>query len=259
VAEIAERLSAELGRPIPPEQVAGLLRERLAPLGVVEPDARGEGGEEESGMTDILIRCYQPHDRLRALLDNLTRVTRSPYNILLIVGKRHAVLNQNVGLERARTKYAVFLDDDVILTEGWLERLRETMDRTGAGAVSARQLTMDGTPLSSGAACAKGEIAEICFGGACFMFRTDLGLRFDDHYVRSQWDDFDFIFQLYEKGYKAYIDGRVEFYHHADPKFCQDQNYDYFVKKWTQKGLYRGLMYCRYPWGQRGYLPNFGA
>jgi len=259
VAAIAEQLRAAIGRPISAEQVARLLRERLAPLGVVEPDARGEGGEAESGMTDILIRCYQPHDRLRALLDNLTRVTRSPYNVILVVGKRHAVLNQNIALDRVRTKYAVFLDDDILLTEGWLERLRETMDRTGAGAVSARQLRMDGTPLSSGAACARGEIVEICFGGACFMFRTDLGMRFDETYVRSQWDDFDFIFQIYEKGYKAYIDGRVEFYHHADPKICQDQNYDYFVRKWTQKGLYRGLMYCRYPFGHRGYLPNFGA
>jgi cellulose synthase/poly-beta-1,6-N-acetylglucosamine synthase-like glycosyltransferase len=259
VGAIAAELSAALGRPISAEQVGHLLRERLAPLGVLEPDARGEGGEEESGMTDILIRCYEPGDRLRALLDNLTRVTRSPYNVIVAVGKRSAVRNQNVALDRARTKYAVFLDDDILLTEGWLERLRETMDRTGAGAVSARQLRMDGTPLSSGAACEKDEIAEICFGGACFMFRTDLGLRFDETFVRSQWDDFDFIFQFYELGYKAYIDGRVEFYHHADPKICQDQNYDYFVRKWTQKGLYRGLMFCRYPGGHRGYLPNFGA
>jgi GT2 family glycosyltransferase len=133
------------------------------------------------------------------------------------------------------------------------------MDRTGAGAVSGRQLRMDGSPLASGAAVERGEIAEICFGGACFMFRNDLGLRFDERFVRSQWDDFDFIFQFYERGYKCYIDGRVEFYHHADPKQCIDQNYHYFTQKWTQKGLYRGLMFCRYPDGQRGYLPNFGA
>jgi GT2 family glycosyltransferase len=176
-----------------------------------------------------------------------------------VVGKRSAVRNQNVALDRVCTNYAVFLDDDVLLTDGWLERLRETMDRTGAGAVSARQLRLDGTPLSSGAACAKNEIVEMCFGRACFMFRADLGLRFDEQFVRSQWDDFDFIFQLYEKGYKAYIDGRVDFYHHADPEVCQDQDYDYFVQKWSQKGLYRGLMYCRYPGGERDYLPNFGA
>ncbi len=258
VGQIAATLSQDLGRTVTVEQVHRLLHERLAPLGVLEPDSRGEGGEAESGMTDILIRCYSPGDRLRALLDNLTRVTRSPYNVILVAGKRHAVRNQNLALDRTRTRYAVFLDDDILLTEGWLERLRETMDRTGAGAVSGRQLRLDGSPLSSGAACEKGEIVEICFGGACFMFRADLGIRFDENYVRSQWDDFDFIFQFYERGYKCYIDGRVEFYHHADPKICQDQNYAYFVQKWTQRGLYRGLMYCRYPNGHRGYLPNFG-
>ena len=260
VGEIAARLGEELGRPVSATQLSALLHDKLAPLGVLEPDARGEGDEDESGMTDILIRCYEPNsDRVRALLDNLTRVTRSPYNIIFVAGKRSCVRNQNIALDRARTRYAVFLDDDILLTEGWLERLRETMDRTGAGAVSGRQLRMNGSPLASGAAVEKGEIAEICFGGACFMFRNDLGLRFDERYVRSQWDDFDFIFQLYELGYKCYIDGRVEFYHHADPKHCLDQNYHYFVQKWAQKGLYRGLMFCRYPNGHRGYLPNFGA
>jgi dienelactone hydrolase len=259
VGEITAMLSRELGRALPAEQVGRLIRERLAPLDVVEPDSRGEGGEAESGMTDILIRCYEPNDRLRALLDNLTRVTRSPYNVILAAGRRSAVRNQNVALDRARTRYAVFLDDDILLTDGWLERLRETMDRTGAGAVSARQHRMDGTPLASAAAVEPHEIAEICFGGACFMFRNDLGLRFDETFVRSQWDDFDFIFQFYELGYKCYVDGRVTFYHHADPKICQDQNYAYFTRKWTQKGLYRGLMFCRYPQGERGYLPNFGA
>jgi dienelactone hydrolase len=260
VGEIAARLSEEMGRPVSPEQISTLLHDRLAPLGVLDPDARGEGDEDESGMTDVLIRCYQPNsDRVRALLDNLTRVTTSPYNVILVAGKRSCVRNQNLALDRASTRYAVFLDDDVLLTEGWLERLRETMDRTGAGAVSGRQLRMDGSPLASAAAVEKGEIAEICFGGACFMFRNDLGLRFDERFVRSQWDDFDFIFQFYELGYKCYIDGRVEFYHHADPKHCLDQNYHYFVQKWTRKGLSRGLMFCRYPNGHRGYLPNFGA
>ena len=135
VGETAAALAAELARPVSPEQLSALLQDRLAPLGVLTPDARGEGDEDESGMTDILIRCYEPHDRLRALLDNLTRVTRSPYNLILVVGRRHAAVNQNRALDRALTRYAVFLDDDVLLTEGWLERLRETMDATGAGVV----------------------------------------------------------------------------------------------------------------------------
>src|SRR5581483_5654511 len=206
VGEIAARLGEELGRPVSATQLSALLHDKLAPLGVVEPDARNEGDEDESGMTDILIRCYEPHDRLRELLNNLTRVTRSPYNVILCVGKRSAVLNQNVGLDRARTRYAVFLDDDILLTEGWLERLRETMDATGAGAVSGRQLGMDGRALYTSAGCPEGAIIEAPIGGTCFMFRNDLGLRFDEAYVRSQWDDVDFMYQLYERGLRTYID-----------------------------------------------------
>ena len=247
LATIAPRLAAQLGRPVSVEQVARLLEDKLAPLGVVTPDSRGEGGEAEAGMTDILIRVYEPHDRFRQLLDNLTRVTRSPYNVIAVVGKRHAVLNQNRALERVRTRYAVFLDDDVLLTPGWLERLRETMDRTGAGAVSARQLRMNGEPLSTAAACGEHRaIVEALSGGACFMFRTDLGLRFDERYVRSQWDDVDFMFQLYERGYRTYIDGRVDFYHAAEGKLWIGQNLDYFKAKWTERGLLQGWASYRY-------------
>jgi hypothetical protein len=257
VGEIAARLTEEVGRPVSAEQISTLLHERLAPLGVLEPDARGEGGEDESGMTDVLIRCYESHDRLRALLDNLTRVTRSPYNLILCVGKRSAVLNQNVGLDRARTRYAVFLDDDVLLTEGWLERLRETMDRTGAGIVSARQRRMDGSLLATAAACPNGEIAEALSGGACFMFRNDLGLRFDEYFVRSQWDDIDFAFQFYERGYKTYVDGRADFYHHNDPKVWRAQNLCYFVDKWMRKGLLRGWVTYKFEHGS-AIWPCFG-
>jgi len=260
VAQIAEQLSAEMGRAITPEQVAKLLRERLAPLGVVEPDARGEGGEAESGMTDILIRCYEPHDRLRALLDNLTRVTRSPYNVILVVGKRHAARNQNLALDRALTRYAVFLDDDVILTEGWLERLRETMDRTGAGAVSGRQLGMDGRALYSSAGCPEGAIVEAPIGGTCFMFRTDLGLRFDESYVRSQWDDVDFMFELYDRGYKTYVDGRVPFYHFAEGKIWLNQNFFHFEQKWKERRRLLGWYRYRYANGHIvTLLPSYGA
>jgi len=233
------------------------VRERLGALGVVEADARGEGGEE-AGMVDILIRSYEGGERLRALLENLTRVTRSPYNVIVVVGKRHAVRNQNLALERARTRYAVFLDDDVLVTEGWLERLRETMERTGAGAVSGRQLRMDGSPLSTAWACGEGGIIEALSGGACFMFRNDLGLRFDENYVRSQWDDVDFMFQLYERGYKTYIDGRVDFYHHNDPKAWRGQNLCYFVEKWLRKGLLQGWALYTYDGGGSAFMPCFG-
>jgi hypothetical protein len=246
VAELSAALSEELGRAVSAEQIRGLLHERLAPLGVLEPDARGEGGEDESGMTDILIRSYAPGERLRALLDSLTRTTRSPYNLTVVVGRRHAARNQNLGLERARTRYAVLLDDDILLSDGWLERLRETMERTGAGAVSGRQLSMDGRPLYTSAGCPEGAIIEAPIGGTCFMFRNDLGLRFDEAYVRSQWDDVDFMFQLYRLGLKTYIDGRVPFHHHAEPRIWRNQNLLHFQKKWTEAGLLQGWVMYRY-------------
>src|SRR5207248_7476316 len=60
VADVAAALSEQVGRPVSSAQVTAVIRDRLAPMGIVEPDAREEGEEDESGMTDILIRCYSP-------------------------------------------------------------------------------------------------------------------------------------------------------------------------------------------------------
>jgi len=90
------------------------------------------------------------------------------------------------------------------------------------------------------------------------MFRTDLGLRFDERYVRSQWDDVDFMFQLYERGYTALVDGRVDFWHHNDPKVWRAQNLVYFVNKWMAKGLLRGWAMYTYDRLGTAFMPCFG-
>jgi hypothetical protein len=75
--------------------------------------------------------------------------------------------------------------------------------------------------------------------------------------VRSQWDDVDFMFHLFERGYKAYVDGRVDFYHHNDPKVWRAQNLCHFVDKWTGKGLLRGWAMYTYENGS-AFMPCFG-
>lgn len=46
------------------------------------------------------------------------------------------------------TEYAVFIDNDVLVSEGWLERLVECADQTGAGAVGPLYLWGDGATPS---------------------------------------------------------------------------------------------------------------
>ena len=65
------------------------------------------------------------------------------------------------------------------------------------------------------------------------------------------------MFQFYERGYRAYVDGRVDFYHHNDPKFWRAQNLTYLVEKWTRRGRLRGWVLYTYDDGS-AFMPCFG-
>ncbi|MGH7342507.1 MAG: glycosyltransferase family 2 protein, partial [Candidatus Rokuibacteriota bacterium] len=62
---------------------------------------------------------------------------------------------RNLGLRRARTPWIVFIDNDVVVTPGWLPRLVACGDESGADIVSP--LLCEGTPVHSIIHCAGGE------------------------------------------------------------------------------------------------------
>lgn len=62
---------------------------------------------------------------------------------------------RNLGLRQVTSKYIVFIDNDVIVTPGWLTALVECAQATGATIVSP--LICQGTPLHQEIHCAGGE------------------------------------------------------------------------------------------------------
>jgi GT2 family glycosyltransferase len=62
---------------------------------------------------------------------------------------------RNLGLAHVRTPYVVFLDNDVFVTTGWLTKLLECAEQTGADVVSP--LVCEGTPYHTVIHCAGGE------------------------------------------------------------------------------------------------------
>ena len=61
---------------------------------------------------------------------------------------------RNLAIKQVATKYIVFIDNDVIVTPGWLERLVACADETDATIVSP--LVCQGTPLHTEIHCAGG-------------------------------------------------------------------------------------------------------
>jgi GT2 family glycosyltransferase len=62
---------------------------------------------------------------------------------------------RNMGLQKADTEYVVFIDNDVIVTPGWLTSLVKCADETQATVVSP--LICQGTPVHTEVHCAGGE------------------------------------------------------------------------------------------------------
>lgn len=62
---------------------------------------------------------------------------------------------RNLGLAQVRTKYVVFIDNDVVVTSGWLRHLVQCAEETGATVVGP--LTCQGTPVHEEVHCAGGE------------------------------------------------------------------------------------------------------
>ncbi|MBD2253470.1 glycosyltransferase family 2 protein [Nostoc parmelioides] len=62
---------------------------------------------------------------------------------------------RNLGLGQVTTKYVVFIDNDVVVTPGWLKPLVQCAEETGATIVSP--LICQGSPLHTEVHCAGGE------------------------------------------------------------------------------------------------------
>jgi GT2 family glycosyltransferase len=115
-----------------------------------------------------------PRDRFgaaRRSLESIFEHTPTPYDLVYVdpgspahlrqwiaeqateKGFRHIVLDRfvspnearNIGAAGARTPYVVFVDNDVIVSPGWLEALVSCADETGAGVVAP--LTCEGEPV----------------------------------------------------------------------------------------------------------------
>jgi GT2 family glycosyltransferase len=66
---------------------------------------------------------------------------------------------RNLGMEHVDTELVALLDNDVVVDEGWLERMIECLDETGASIVAP--LTCEGEPLGERVHFAGGEVAII--------------------------------------------------------------------------------------------------
>lgn len=174
----------------------------------------------------------------RATLANMVLWEKARDDVAVVASwtNLNFALGCNVGFARTRGQVVVFLNNDTLLTEGWLEPLVEELESGRAGTVQPKLLYPDGTVQSYGAAFSEaGVISHILYRGesgdaphvnrrrelqaihgACLAVRAEDVVRlrgFDPQYVNGQ-EDIDLCLRLTEAtGKPAVVDPRSTVYH----------------------------------------------
>jgi GT2 family glycosyltransferase len=143
----------------------------------------------------------------------------------------------NGGAKAARGEHLVFLNNDTVVTPGWLEALATTFqDFPGTGLVGAKLVYPDGRLQEAGALIwrdASGwnygkhedpdeprfnfaREVDYC-SGACVMVPRSLFERcggFDDQYAPAYYEDADLAFKIRQAGYKVVYQPMATIVHH---------------------------------------------
>lgn len=137
------------------------------------------------------------------------------------------IYSSNTGVKAAKGRYIVLLNNDTIVTQGWLDALKQTFKQfPDAGLVGAKLIYPDGRLQEAGGIVWQDasawnygrydnpdkpeysycRVVDYC-SGACLMIPRqdliDLG-SFDEYYTPAYYEDTDIAFQVRKTGKKVY-------------------------------------------------------
>jgi|GEM_PF-1915778 len=243
------------------------------------------------GLTTIVIPCWNGLADTRVCLEAVLRNTNVPFEIVVVdngstdgtaryvrslrdrrvrlivhatnLGFSRAI---NRGLAVARGPYAVWLNNDCVVTPGWLERLQRALERAPwIGAVGPMTDGANGLQRVSGRPPAARDLARFAAAcslaydgrmtwahrlvGFCVLHRTELLRRIgflDERFGLGCYEDFDWSLRARQAGYELYVAEDVFVAHRGHASFIENRvehgelmrrNRALFVEKWCRQGL----------------------
>jgi GT2 family glycosyltransferase len=167
------------------------------------------------------------------------RPLQDQFRALFLSVNRFFGEGNNIGAEAARGDIILFLNNDVLVSEGWLAPLLTAMGRPDVGAAGARLMFADGRVQETGASLRSdgssvqfekgmeakdvpvdGEVDVDYCSAACLAIRTDLFRRvggFDLCWEPAYYEDVDLCFKVRALGFRVVCarDSRVVHLEHA--------------------------------------------
>lgn len=207
---------------------------------------------------EIIVIDNASTDKTRAKLTN-----RSATQENLIIhhnkGNRSYAAACNQGISEARGEFVVVLNNDVVVTDGWLGKMLSAIERTDAGIVGPVSDYVAGAQHVDYVYKGNGQLADFArriyytelssvletqaIVGFCMLIRREvfdeIGL-FDERFVNG-YEESDFCLRAAEAGIKTVI-ARDTFIHHEGSQTFHETGVDYwalieenhqkFISKW---------------------------
>lgn len=227
-------------------------------------------------LVDIIVPVYEwnKEDRNK-FIKMIQESTHVPIGLLIMEFKQSVAQNRNAGLKISTAPYILFMDNDVIVNEGWLEKLIEYIqivqplvwtDSTNGGPsgtydiISPRFVNSNGKinlglihrnnlnmpcteNMNEDDNGQQNIIKEVnCLSGTCFMMKRKVFEKvgfFDENYLGSQFEDVDYMYLANQAGFKLLFCGAVKVIHNQHLTNTSSDifkhNYEYFKSRWLRK------------------------
>lgn len=239
----------------------------------------------------LIIPCWNGWPYTRECLSSVRRWTAEPYEVLLVdngsgdgtaakaaaLGDPHlrvirnasnrgfaAAINQ--GMEAARGAHLVWLNNDTIVTPGWLDRLVAASERApwvgavgpctgeinGLQKVPAPYRDLSSLPqfAEARALMNAGRVTHAHrLAGFCFLVKREAVRRvglLDENFGQGCYEDFDYCLRLRQAGYELLVAEDVFIHHHGHKTFegngvssarARAVNREIFIDKWCRRAL----------------------
>ena len=221
----------------------------------------------------LVIPLYNQLEYTRQCLESIRRHTTVPYELILVDnassdGTREYLRTQqatvianetnlgcakawNQGVRASQGDLVGILNNDILVTDGWLEGLIAFMEKTNHGIVSpaAREgpldYDLDRYAVEFVEACREAARQELY--GACMVIKREVFNRiglFDEAFSYGGCEDIDFFWRARAAGFSAGATGSVLIHHfsmvtqdsikRSETKAYPAQNLAYFQKKWNR-------------------------
>jgi len=170
-------------------------------------------------MLNIVIPTNNPGKCVRSM-GSIIENTPKPFALTVIAADQKVTRNRNHGLKLSKSGWTCFLDDDIIVPPGWIERLLETANSQKNIGMVGCKIVQGGNIISTGTGengypicgdepdfCQREFVEEVNgVAEACILIRTKL-LKFD--WLLSCHEGLDLSIRMRKHHYVTLYDGRV--------------------------------------------------